>query len=136
MPYDRNGKYYRQPVYNENFILNKTKKSDSEVKSDNKKSDSEVRSDNKNISPEAGESPLRTLTNILKGMASSVLIMFGLGFIVFALSTPRTRKTNYDKAPSVEKTLDNMLQYQKEKDARRRSEQIIDNFMFKQMNSW
>ena len=32
MPYDKNGKYYRQPVYNKNFILNK----DNEEKLTNK----------------------------------------------------------------------------------------------------
>ena len=39
-------------------------------------------------------------------------------------------------APSIEETLDNMLQYQKEKDARRRQEKIIDKFIDKEMNSW
>ncbi|MBO8240327.1 hypothetical protein HA152_06375 [Prochlorococcus marinus XMU1412] len=124
MPYDRNGKYYRQPVYNKNFISDRTKKSDSEVGIDNK-----------NISPELGKSPLSILANIIIAMLSGVLIVIILNLIT-STSTPKIRKRNYDKAPSVEKTLDNMLQYQKKKDALRRTEQIIDNFIFKQMNSW
>ena len=111
MPYDRNGKYYRQPVYNENFILNKTKKSDSEVKSENK-------------SRKSYEYPVMIITTCI------FLILPILLPKTSTPSKPKIRKNNYDKAPSVEKTLDNMLQYQKEKDARRRSYEIIDNFIF------
>ena len=130
MPYDKNGKYYRQPVYNKNFISNGTAKYNSEKSSSNK-----------NISPDSATFPIG-------GIIYIVFMVILLGFLINNTQTVKEKnyekvfptskdiKGNNERAPSIEKTLDNMLKYQKEKDAKRFQEKIIENYLFKEMNSW
>ena len=131
MPYDKDGKYYRQPVYNKNFSSDSSVKKNSEKRKINEDDEWEKKQ-------LAREEEWKQESKIFK------IIFAVFGIVILAIAIPNLISTNkvpirvkYNKkVPSAEETLADMLEYQKEKDARRRSEQIIDNFMFKQMNSW
>ena len=138
MPYDKDGKYYRQPVYKKNFIFKKN----SEGEPTNKE---EADKDELKLLKAKNLSLLRYIWLFL------ILYLSGMFFFLFLPNFgPRSPSNNLPSnnspsnnspsskkdAPSIEKTLDNMLQYQKEKDARRRQEKIIDKIIDKEMNSW
>ena len=131
MPYDKDGKYYRQPVYNKNFSSDSSVKKNSEKRKINEDDEWEKKQ-------LAREEEWKQESKIFK------IIFAVFGIVILVIAIPNLISTNkvpirveYNKkVPSAEETLADMLEYQKEKDARRRSEQIIDNFMFKQMNSW
>ena len=134
MPYDKNGKYYRQPVYNRNFISGKVNE---------KKLTYEEEADNEELE-EADNDVFNAmlLRNVLLSFTGVIGILFISGLISGLIRgtinlQPNSNRTNpKNDTPSIEETLDNMLQYQKEKDSRRRQEMIIDKFIDKEMNSW
>ena len=136
MPYDKNGKYYRKPVYNKKFNL----KNNNEGKVTNKEKEDEAEFKKRTIAK--NKSLLRYIWLFL------VLYLSGVFFFIFLpnfgpkspsnnLPSPKKNAQSIENdIPSIEETLDNMLQYQKEKDSRRRQEMIIDKFIDKEMNSW
>ena len=130
MPYDKNGKYYRQPVYNRNFISGKVNE---------KKLTYEEEADNEEFEEADNDAfNARLLRNVLLSFTGVIGILFISGLIRGTINLqPNSNRTNpKNDTPSIEETLDNMLQYQKEKDSRRRQEMIIDKFIDKEMNSW
>ena len=136
MPYDKDGKYYRKPVYNKKFILN----NNHEGQLTNKEKADEAEFKKRTIAK--NKSLLRYIWLFL------VLYLSGVFFFIFLpnfgpkspsnnLPSPKKNSQSIENdIPSIEETLDNMLQYQKEKDSRRRQEKIIDKFIDKEMNSW
>ena len=116
MPYDEDGKYYRQPAYKKNFIFKKN----SEGQPTNKE---EADKDELKLIKAKNLSLLRYIWFFL------ILYLSGMFFFLFLPNFgPRSPSNNSPSskkdAPSIEETLDNMLQYQKEKDARRRQEKL------------
>ena len=129
MPYDKDGKYYRQPVYNKNFS------SASPVKKsfDKRKNNEDYEWEKKQLAREEEWKKDRKIINkIFAGLGILLVIIF-IPNLYFQV--PKRAKDNKN-IPSAEETLADMLKYQKEKDAKRRQEKIIDNFLFKEMNSW
>ncbi len=130
MPYDKNGKYYRQPVYNRNFISEKVNE---------KKPTYEEEADNEEFEEADNDAfNARLLRNVLLSFTGVIGILLISGLIrgTINLQPNSNRQNPKNDTPSIEETLDNMLQYQKEKDSRRRQEMIIDKFIDKEMNSW
>ena len=130
MPYDKNGKYYRQPVYNRNFISGKVNE---------KKLTYEEEADNEEFEEADNDAfNARLLRNVLLSFTGVIGILLISGLIrgTINLQPNSNRQNPKNDTPSIEETLDNMLQYQKEKDSRRRQEMIIDKFIDKEMNSW
>ena len=140
MPYDKDGKYYRQPVYNKNFS------SDSPVKKNSKKRkiNEDYEWEKKQLArEEEWKKDQKIIRNMFAGFGIFILVI-AIPHLMSLNKVPRrvednkvpTRVKDNKKVPSAEETLADMLKYQKQKDARRRQEQIIDNFIFKEMNSW
>tara|TARA_B100000212_G_C27075344_1_gene405759 strand:+ start:114 stop:554 length:441 start_codon:yes stop_codon:yes gene_type:complete len=125
MPYDKNGKYYRQPVYNKKFIL----KNDHEEQVNNKEKADEVEFKKRTIAK--NKSLLRYIWLFL------ILYLSGVFFFIYLPNSgPKSPSNNLpsskknessvkNEIPSIEETLDNMFQYQKERDSNRLQEQII-----------
>ena len=134
MPYDKNGKYYRQPVYNRNFISGKVneKKLTYEEEADNEEFEE---ADNDAFNARLLRICLLALTGFI-GIPFILIFINGLITGTINLQPNSNRQNPKNDTPSIEETLDNMLQYQKEKDSRRRQEKIIDKFIDKEMNSW